>query len=50
MSDQVIVTHGLSKLYGGAVAVDAWDLSVRRGERFGLLGPSGEEIEHERTG
>ena len=32
---------GLLKLYGATRAVDAIDLSIRRGEIFGLLGPNG---------
>jgi ABC-2 type transport system ATP-binding protein len=41
MSDNVIEARGLLKLYGTARAVDAIDLSIRRGEIFGLLGPNG---------
>jgi len=41
MSDNVIETRGLLKLYGATRAVDAIDLSIRRGEIFGLLGPNG---------
>jgi ABC-2 type transport system ATP-binding protein len=40
-SDSVIEAHGLLKLYGATRAVDAIDLSVRKGEIFGLLGPNG---------
>jgi ABC-2 type transport system ATP-binding protein len=36
-----IVTRGLRKAFGGLVAVDNLDLSIRRGEVFGLLGPNG---------
>ena len=39
--NNVIETRGLLKLYGATRAVDAIDLSVRRGEIFGLLGPNG---------
>jgi ABC-2 type transport system ATP-binding protein len=41
MSDNVITTTGLRKLYGTVPAVDGIDLAVRRGEIFGLLGPNG---------
>ncbi len=41
MSDNVIEARGLLKLYGATRAVDAVDLSIRRGEIFGLLGPNG---------
>ncbi len=36
-----IVTHGLGKTFGPLVAVDHLDLTVARGEIFGLLGPNG---------
>jgi ABC-2 type transport system ATP-binding protein len=36
-----VVTHGLRKTFGPLVAVDGLDLTVRRGEVFGLLGPNG---------
>ncbi|HEX6538999.1 MAG TPA: ATP-binding cassette domain-containing protein [Candidatus Dormibacteraeota bacterium] len=40
--DDDIWTHDLRKVYGDKiVAVDALDLTVRRGEIFGLLGPNG---------
>jgi drug efflux transport system ATP-binding protein len=39
--DSAVVTHGLRKVFGDAVAVDALDLEIRRGEVFGLLGPNG---------
>ncbi len=41
MSDNVIEVHGLTKIYGAARAVNAIDLTIRRGEIFGLLGPNG---------
>jgi ABC-2 type transport system ATP-binding protein len=41
MNDNVIEARGLLKLYGSARAVDAIDLSIRKGEIFGLLGPNG---------
>ena len=37
----VIEARGLLKLYGATRAVDAIDLSIRKGEIFGLLGPNG---------
>jgi ABC-2 type transport system ATP-binding protein len=37
----VIVTRGLTKRYGRVVAVDAVDLDVREGDRYGFLGPNG---------
>ena len=41
-ADIVVATTGLRKVYpSGLVAVEALDLSVRRGEIFGLLGPNG---------
>jgi ABC-2 type transport system ATP-binding protein len=37
----VIVTHGLTKRFGPTLAVDAVDLRVREGDRYGFLGPNG---------
>jgi ABC-type multidrug transport system ATPase subunit len=37
----VIVTRALTKRYGGVLAVDAIDLDVREGDRYGLIGPNG---------
>jgi ABC-2 type transport system ATP-binding protein len=37
----MIVTRGLTKRYGRVVAVDAVDLDVREGDRYGFLGPNG---------
>jgi branched-chain amino acid transport system ATP-binding protein len=37
----VLATHGLSKHYGGVVAVNDVDLEVHRGEILGLIGPNG---------
>lgn len=37
----VIETHGLTKRFKKVTAVDGLDLSVRKGEIFGLLGPDG---------
>jgi ABC-2 type transport system ATP-binding protein len=36
-----IETHGLTRTFGAATAVDGIDLRVERGEIFGLLGPNG---------
>ena len=41
MSTVVIETAGLTKRYGKATAVDGLDLSVEKGEVFGMLGPNG---------
>ena len=37
----VIATRGLTKRYGRVSAVDALDLEVRPGDRYGFLGPNG---------
>jgi ABC-type multidrug transport system ATPase subunit len=37
----VIRTEGLTKRFGGLVAVDRLDLDVREGDLFGFLGPNG---------
>jgi ABC-type multidrug transport system ATPase subunit len=37
----MIVTRELTKRYGRIVAVDAVDLDVREGDRYGFLGPNG---------
>ena len=37
----VLSTHGLTKSFGGKLAVDHLDLTVRRGDVFGFLGPNG---------
>jgi ABC-2 type transport system ATP-binding protein len=39
--DAVIETHGLTKRYGPTTAVDGLDLTLNKGEVFGLLGPNG---------
>lgn len=36
-----VETHALTKRFGTLVAVEGLDLSIRRGEVFGLLGPNG---------
>jgi len=41
VTDPVIVTHGLTKRFGRLTAVDAVDLDVRAGDRYGFLGPNG---------
>jgi ABC-type multidrug transport system ATPase subunit len=40
-SELAVQTHGLTKRFGGQVAVDAVDLSVPRGAVYGFLGPNG---------
>ena len=37
----MIVTRALTKRYGATLAVDAVDLAVREGDRYGFLGPNG---------
>ncbi len=41
MNEHVIETQNLTRRFGRVVAVDGLNLSVRRGEIFGLLGPDG---------
>ena len=41
MTDAVIKAAGLTRRYGEAVAVNAINLEIQRGEIFGLLGPNG---------
>lgn len=40
-TEAVIVAKGLTKRFGNVVAVDHLDLSVRRAEVYGFLGPNG---------
>ena len=40
-STDAVVTRGLRKTFGPLVAVDDLDLTIGRGELFGLLGPNG---------
>jgi ABC-2 type transport system ATP-binding protein len=39
--EPAVVTRGLRKTFGDLVAVEGLDLTIRRGEVFGLLGPNG---------
>jgi ABC-2 type transport system ATP-binding protein len=41
MTEEIVVTRGLTKRYGPRPAVDGVSLSVRRGEVYGFLGPNG---------
>ncbi|MFS8478078.1 MAG: ABC transporter ATP-binding protein [Micromonosporaceae bacterium] len=41
MTEQIVVTTGLTKRYGDRAAVDRVSLTVRRGEVNGFLGPNG---------
>jgi len=41
MSDYVIETKQLTKVYGSQTAVNAVDLHVKRGQIYGLLGRNG---------
>jgi branched-chain amino acid transport system permease protein len=40
-SEPVLAAHGLRKTYGGVVAVDGFELELRRGETAALIGPNG---------
>jgi ABC-2 type transport system ATP-binding protein len=40
-TEEAVVIHGLRKVFGSRVAVEGLELSIRRGEVFGLLGPNG---------
>src|SRR4051794_34419115 len=39
--DVLIRAKGLTKTFGGFVAVDGIEIEIRRGEAFGFLGPNG---------
>ena len=41
MADVALSTHGLTKRYGKATAVDGVNITVRHGEIYGFLGPNG---------
>jgi ABC-2 type transport system ATP-binding protein len=41
MTSFAVETHGLRKVFGPIVALEGLDLSIERGEVFGLLGPNG---------
>jgi branched-chain amino acid transport system ATP-binding protein len=41
MSDALLEVKGVTKTFGGFVALDGVDLAVRPGERLGLIGPNG---------
>ncbi len=41
MSEQVLQVDGLTKMFGGFVALDKVSLHLDRGERLGLIGPNG---------
>ena len=41
MSEPIIELHELTKKYGKFTAVDHINLSVQKGEIFGILGPNG---------
>jgi branched-chain amino acid transport system permease protein len=40
-NDPVLAAHGLRKAFGGVVAVDGFELELRRGEAAALIGPNG---------
>jgi len=39
--ENVILARNLTKRFGACLAIDGFDLDVRRGEMFGLVGPDG---------
>jgi branched-chain amino acid transport system ATP-binding protein len=41
MSHALLRCDGLTKRFGGLVALDAFDIEIRRGETIGLVGPNG---------
>src|ERR1700754_4715629 len=41
MTDAIIETHDLTKRFGELIAVDHLNLSISKGEIFGLVGPDG---------
>ena len=41
MSDIVLATHGLSRSYGKSIALDQVDLTVSKGDIYGLVGRNG---------
>ena len=41
MAENVLVTHGLTKRYGNATAVDHVDLTIKKGDIYGLVGRNG---------
>ena len=41
MSDTLLRVAGVSKHFGGFTALDQVSIDIRRGERFGLIGPNG---------
>jgi branched-chain amino acid transport system ATP-binding protein len=41
MADRILEVEGLSKRFGGFVALDAVSLHLAEGERLGLIGPNG---------
>ncbi|HET7759139.1 MAG TPA: ATP-binding cassette domain-containing protein [Gaiellaceae bacterium] len=40
-SEPVLAAHGLRKAFGGVIAVDGFELELRRGETAALIGPNG---------
>lgn len=41
MASDALVTRGLTRRYGGRVAIDSLDLKVQEGDVYGFLGPNG---------
>ena len=40
-NEPILTAHGLRKAFGGVVAVDGFELELRRGETAALIGPNG---------
>ena len=41
MADALLEVRGVTKSFGGFMALDGVDFTVRHGERVGLIGPNG---------
>ena len=41
MANEILVTRGLTKRYGNHLAVDHVELSIQKGQIYGLVGRNG---------